>query len=324
MTTQQIKIFLEAAKQMNFTAAAERLFITQPTLSRQISILENELNTKLFNRVNNNVTLTPAGEVLMHEFSHIDEQIDQLRFRISSINCGFTGSLRIAVSREQVIPELLREAIGVFCSEYPEIEIVMRRMEAGEIFEGVFNCTLDVGINSRCNQDIDTFAAKLDMMEYEEQSECLAIRKDFVAELGDSLTLDQCAEVIREHPLYMPSISTFNNPLKDFENDAYFMREQKHMATPQRLYRLLDEDRRLTDYRFVRSMDAVFLSVECGLGCTLTDRGSVLSINPNVKLIPLTFPENEPYEPIRPVVIYNHNNSNPTTGNFLEVIRSLL
>lgn len=64
MNTVQMEYFIKAAQLLNFTEAAEQLYVTQPSLSRQIIAIENELNMQLFIRKNNTVQLTQAGNVL--------------------------------------------------------------------------------------------------------------------------------------------------------------------------------------------------------------------------------------------------------------------
>ena len=64
MTITRLQCFVEAAKCKNFTQAARNLYIAQPNLSRQISLLEAELGVKLFIRANRSVRLTPAGRYL--------------------------------------------------------------------------------------------------------------------------------------------------------------------------------------------------------------------------------------------------------------------
>ena len=67
----QMKYFITAAKCLNFTKAADKLFITQPALSRQIASMEAELNMQLFIRNNRSVRLTPAAVVLLEGFEKI-------------------------------------------------------------------------------------------------------------------------------------------------------------------------------------------------------------------------------------------------------------
>ena len=65
----QMKYFITAAKCLNFTKAADKLFITQPALSRQIASMEAELNMQLFIRRQKSVQLTPAGAFLYDKLS---------------------------------------------------------------------------------------------------------------------------------------------------------------------------------------------------------------------------------------------------------------
>lgn len=76
MTLSQIEFFLEVCKTMNFTKAAQNLYISQPTLSRQIQLLETELDVTLLKRSNREVILTEAGEVFREEFPKICDQFD--------------------------------------------------------------------------------------------------------------------------------------------------------------------------------------------------------------------------------------------------------
>ena len=70
MTTQQMEYFLSLAQKLNFSAVAERFFISQPTLSRQISNMERELNVKLFTR-SPKLALTYAGDLLVDTATQI-------------------------------------------------------------------------------------------------------------------------------------------------------------------------------------------------------------------------------------------------------------
>lgn len=71
MTTQQLECFLKAAECLNFTRAAEELFISQPAVSRQIATLEKELNLALFDRHYEKTKLTAGGTLLYDFFAHV-------------------------------------------------------------------------------------------------------------------------------------------------------------------------------------------------------------------------------------------------------------
>ena len=71
MTVDQIRYFLEIAKCRSLLDASKNLHITQPTLSRQMSNIEKDLNVQLFFRTNHGIKLTPAGEVLQQKWENM-------------------------------------------------------------------------------------------------------------------------------------------------------------------------------------------------------------------------------------------------------------
>lgn len=76
MEIRVLRYFLETAREGNMTRAAERLFISQPTMSKQLKELEKELGTKLFTRSNYNVQLTDAGILLRERAEDILSLVD--------------------------------------------------------------------------------------------------------------------------------------------------------------------------------------------------------------------------------------------------------
>ena len=77
MEIRVLRYFLETAREENMTRAAERLFISQPTMSKQLKELENELGVKLFTRSNYNVKLTEAGMLLRERAEDILSLVDK-------------------------------------------------------------------------------------------------------------------------------------------------------------------------------------------------------------------------------------------------------
>lgn len=84
MTFTQIQYFLEVCKTLNFTKAAQNLYVAQPTLSRQIQLLETELGVQLMCRSNRNVILTEAGKVFESEFDRIVKNIEAAIHKIQT------------------------------------------------------------------------------------------------------------------------------------------------------------------------------------------------------------------------------------------------
>ena len=85
MLNDSIKVFLAVAEKRNFSKAAKSLFLTQPAVSFQIQMLEQYYGTILFDRVNRNITLTAAGELLLSyakRMSGLQAQLEKLRSKV--------------------------------------------------------------------------------------------------------------------------------------------------------------------------------------------------------------------------------------------------
>ena len=100
MTFTQIQYFLEICRTMNFTKAAQNLYVAQPSLSRQIQLLETELGVRLLLRSNRTVILTDAGLVFQKEFSEISDRIESAILKVKDagtvkkeIHIGVFGGL---------------------------------------------------------------------------------------------------------------------------------------------------------------------------------------------------------------------------------------
>lgn len=95
MTIQQISYFLTLAKELHFWRAADKLFISQSSLSRQIQSLENEMGLELFERDKRNVKLTDAGKFLQENWSVLLKEFNQIKAQAKKIHEGSTGQVAI-------------------------------------------------------------------------------------------------------------------------------------------------------------------------------------------------------------------------------------
>ena len=85
MTSQQIEYFLAVAKHMNFTKAAEELYVTQPAVSRQIAALEEGLGVSLFVRTNNQIELSPEGQIYFDTFSKMESLYQDAEAKVKQL-----------------------------------------------------------------------------------------------------------------------------------------------------------------------------------------------------------------------------------------------
>lgn len=122
MTSQQIKYVLILAEEKSFSKAAQRLYVTQPSLSQFIKNLENELHVRLFDRSTSPISLTPAGEAFISSALKIKNIEDELNQQLADLTNLKTGDLRIGTSPFRASC-LLPKSIAKFHELYPGISI---------------------------------------------------------------------------------------------------------------------------------------------------------------------------------------------------------
>lgn len=123
MTSTQMKAFLKAAECLNFTAAAEALYISQPALSRSISALEDELDLLLFLRRNNVLSLTPGGQLLYDWLRDATGAFSTVLARARRANSEHKSELRIGLVRNEMPSEKCAAAITRFSAEHRDIAV---------------------------------------------------------------------------------------------------------------------------------------------------------------------------------------------------------
>src|SRR5947208_15637301 len=108
----QLRVFTAVADNLSFTRAAEVMFMTQSGVSHQISRLESGVGAKLFNRAPRNVSLTRAGQTLLHHARKLFAGMDDAVAAVRQASDPDSGTLRIGASItacQYIVPEALRE-----------------------------------------------------------------------------------------------------------------------------------------------------------------------------------------------------------------------
>lgn len=147
MELRVLKYFLSVAKEQNFSKAAQQLFITQPTLSRQIKELEEELGTTLFFRgtKNKKVTLTEAGLHLKRRAEEILALSERTKSEFSAPDTNISGDIYIG-GGETAAMNIIAKAITLIRQKHPHIVFHLLSGNADEISEKLDNGLLDFGI----------------------------------------------------------------------------------------------------------------------------------------------------------------------------------
>lgn len=143
MELRQLKTFLAVCEELHFTKAAEKLGISQPTLSLQIKTMEDELQVPLFDRVGKKIVLTQAGLLLREHARQLVRQLDNTMDAIAELRDHRRGLLSVGVLPSDLdyrIPDLLVD----FHSEFPRIQLKI--ISTVEIVQKVLGNEVDIGI----------------------------------------------------------------------------------------------------------------------------------------------------------------------------------
>ncbi|WP_419213683.1 LysR family transcriptional regulator [Maribacter sp. X9] len=136
--------FLAVAEELHFRKAAEKLFISQPGLSRQIKQMEEILETQLFERDKKKVSLTPAGHFLKKEVSYVLNHLTNVERQLKLLGEGNRGELRIGFlgsAMQEVVPNLLLKIRDT----YPGVKTSLEELSNTAQVEAVLNDSLDIG-----------------------------------------------------------------------------------------------------------------------------------------------------------------------------------
>ncbi len=144
MEIKQLKYFVEVARREHISEAALELNIAQSAISRQITLLEQELQVTLFNRQGRNIHLTSHGKALLNQATLILEQLDETVALFQQTNHKNAHVLNIGFE-ESYISQMITAIIQAFERQYDSI-IVPHIMSSSDISEALYTGKIDVGL----------------------------------------------------------------------------------------------------------------------------------------------------------------------------------
>jgi len=144
MEINQLRCFIAVAQYLNFTKAAASMYLTQSTMSHNISELENELGIKLFHRTKNSVSLTSAGEALLNDAYDVDRAIRTINEKVKQLDSGEFGELSIGYVFEPIAEHRI-ESFKNFYRKYPNVDVKYNSFDSITISNKIAKGELDVG-----------------------------------------------------------------------------------------------------------------------------------------------------------------------------------
>lgn len=145
MTITQLQYVLAVAEHRNFTLAAEKCFVTQPTLSMQIQKIEEELNVLLFDRSKKPIQLTDIGQKIVNQAKNIVNEAGKIKDIVEYQKGYIGGEFRLGII-PTIMPTLLPMFLNNFIKKYPKVNLIIEELNTDEIINRLKNGHLDAAI----------------------------------------------------------------------------------------------------------------------------------------------------------------------------------
>lgn len=283
------KYFLALAEDLHFRKAAERLFISQPGLSRQIKQMEENLGIELFERHNRKVKLTKAGLYLQNELNHHFKRLDGIIEHAKLLNEGLDGHLNLGYlgsAMQDVIPNLMLE----FKTNHPHVLFSLKEMDNNKQIQALLNQEIDIGFVR-----MERVPRGLMVQSIFEDTFSLVLPKD---------------HAINE--------SNFKN-LSQLKDESFIFFDSSYSESYyEKMMQIFDESgfSPLISHNTVNA-SSIFRLVENKFGISIVPSSLQLGYNMDVKFIELTdIPQRTTLK-----LVWNSANTNPILEKFLSLIK---
>src|SRR5258708_2097028 len=141
----RLKVFHTVARRLNFTKAAEELFITQPAVTKHIHELELHFKVKLFDRNGTRIKLTVAGQTLLQHTEALFALYSNLEFDMNHLSRQHSGRLRLGGSMTTA-PYIIPPILADFHHKYPSVQVTLTTGNTSQIEQALENKEIDLGI----------------------------------------------------------------------------------------------------------------------------------------------------------------------------------
>ena len=284
MNFSQIKCFLAASSCLSFTKAADRLYLSQPVLSRQIAAMEDELGIELFVREKKSVRLTPAGLVLAEGMKRLAEDYRALVDKANAMHMGFSGNVNLGITEgQQVCPPVSTVLISIH-DKYPDMRVNLTKHTMSGLRKALLNGELDMA-----------FTAPFDFHADEE------LETEIVGKASTYLVIPKI------HPL----AGKENLTMADFKDSTFLTLSE-------------DESPAIARYKInaAKTIEApnigtLALWLEAGYGIFPLNGNHQLRNNPNLEFVPM--PE---FGETNEIIVWKRENKNPALSMLVAEFRA--
>ena len=283
-----LRYFLAVAEELHFRKAAEKLFISQPGLSRQIKQMEQDLGVTLFERNNRRVALTKTGDYLQKELQINLKNLEDILAHSKLIHHGKEGHLTLGFvgsAMLQIIPAILKQ----FNSKFPKVMFKLEEMDNQKQIEGLLSQEIDVGFVR-----LERVPRSLEIHTVLKETFCLVLPKNHLVNKRNFKNLSQFKDspFILFDPEY--SASYYEKVMQIFDGCGFAPIISHNTIHASSIYKL----------------------VENNLGVSIVPKSLQFGYDMNVKFIELDAIPQRAFLSIA----WSKNNRNPMLQNILQLI----
>jgi DNA-binding transcriptional LysR family regulator len=297
MDIRQLQYFITVAEYLNFTKAANQLYVAQSAISHQIADLENQLGVKLFIRNKRSVQLTPAGSVFLKEAIEIVEKTSEAIEKAKQTDGGIIGSLSIgflSVHVRSFLPTLLKQ----FQKQHPKVELTLNHLPSKMLKEALEHGEIDFAFTQPSGLDrIDD----IEIQPVKSEKYCVVMHKNHPLSSKRSIQLSELAK----EPFIIHN--RHDSPVGSFDLIVHLCEQSGF--TPNIV----------SQPRFV---DTVPVLVEAEMGISILPKSFEAISSPVIRFLEIDDINNE--NDFELVIAWKKNNLNPSISIFLDVLSLII
>ncbi|CAN7159079.1 LysR substrate-binding domain-containing protein [Paraburkholderia sp. SIMBA_054] len=175
MELRHLRYFAALAEQLSFTVAAQKVHVTQSTLSHQIRQLEEELGCRLFEREGRRVTMTEAGELFLERVRNALREVDEGVSTVRDAAEEMTGVVRIGATHTFNL-HIIPRCVSLFLDRHPSVRVDVLEMTGDGIAQALLRGDLDIGVTYKPN---DALPLRFEPLYTEEMMLAVGLRHPF-------------------------------------------------------------------------------------------------------------------------------------------------
>lgn len=204
MDTQNLKAFLLVAETGSFSVAAQKLYLTQPAVSKRVAQLEEQLNAALFDRVGRTIRLTEAGEALLPHARAVHLELQAAEQSVRDLTGEVRGRLRLATSHHIGLHRL-PPVLSFFSKAFPAVQLDIDFMDSEQAYELTLRGEVELAVVTLAPVPVAKIITRPVWPD----------PLDFMVQDGHELTRRKTLDLkdLSKHPAILPGLNTYTGQI---------------------------------------------------------------------------------------------------------------